>query len=80
MWSLSYYNSIRKDLRAEEVFLKGDFIDHFETEDDITVSLYSFDTFYVEVYYQHDQISIDKIKGISIDEALKKYIAILNSF
>ena len=51
MFSLTYFNASRLDLRIEEVFSEGSFIEQYTKSDKLRIALYSYQTFYVEVYY-----------------------------
>jgi len=50
MFSLQYFNASHIDLIATETFDRGDFIGSYFESEDVEIALYSFDTFYVEVY------------------------------
>ena len=74
-YSLVSYNKSHLLVKAEEVFAFGEYIESWITEKNY-VKLYAYSNFYVEIIYDHKTFSINSIKGISIDEAICKYVSI----
>ncbi len=74
MFSLSYYNASPKELKAEEVFTSGSFIDEYLTDEtNQTIALYSLNTFYEEVTFDNKANKVVMVQGIKVDGAIKKY-------
>ncbi|MDA8692499.1 hypothetical protein N9L92_00440 [Saprospiraceae bacterium] len=74
MFSLPYFNKSHIDLKGDEVFTRGSFIESYEKPNNIDLALYSLDTFYVEVYLLKGKgLNVVDVKGISVDDAICKY-------
>jgi len=74
MFSLPYFNFSPFNLRADETFTRGSFIESYNKPNNIKMALYSLDTFYVEVYLLIGKgLNVVDVKGISVDDALYKY-------
>ncbi len=74
MFTLQYFNASHIDLRADETFKRGDFIESYFEFEDVVIALYSLDTFYVEVHTKVlDCSMVFDVKGISVDDALDRY-------
>jgi len=71
MLSIGYFNKSSLKIKASEVFKRGSFIDYFKIDGE-TISLYSLDTFYVEVSLGENHKVLSVI-GISPEGALSKY-------
>lgn len=74
-YSLVSYNKSHLLVKAEEVFAFGEYIESWITEKNY-VKLYAYSNFYVEIIYDHKTFSINSISGISIDQAINKYVSI----
>ena len=74
-YSLVSYNESHLLVKAEEVFGYGEYIESWISEKDY-VKLYAYSNFYVEIIYDHASFSISEIKGISIDQAINKYVSL----
>jgi hypothetical protein len=74
-YSLKSYNNSHLLVKAEEVFGFGEYIESWISEKNY-VKLYAYSNFYVEIIYDHATFSINSVKGISIDQAVQKYVSL----
>ena len=72
-FELKCYNDSHLLVRAEEVFGFGEYMESWISEKNY-VKLFAYSNFYVEIIYDHSTFCISEIKGISIDEAINKYV------
>ena len=72
-FSLPYYNDAYPEAQAEALYEYGEFLERYRIGDKV-IALYAYHVFYIEVTYDPKENEIQGYRGISVDEAVDKYV------
>lgn len=71
------YDKLELNEKAKLLWDKGDFISHIEYYNQ-KICLYTFENFFVEVYYSDDENKIENIKTTTDEKRIKLYLKNIN--
>lgn len=72
-YSLTYYNEASAETQAHELYLHGEFIERYRVGQQV-IALYSYHTFYIEVYLDPKSNETCGYSAICVDHAADKYV------
>lgn len=74
-YSLETFNDSHFFVKAEEVFGYGEYIESWNIGEEYII-LYSYAEYYVEIMFDNLKQHVTNIRGITLDEAVEKYVSI----